>query len=86
MLATKEPTLSQRQREFEHMQAETRRRAYSMALQLTRNASEAEDLVQETYIKAWRAFDSYLPGRPFLNWILRIMQRAYLDFRRRTIQ
>ncbi|MCC7101706.1 MAG: sigma-70 family RNA polymerase sigma factor [Fimbriimonadaceae bacterium] len=83
MLATKEPTLSQRQREFEHMQAETRRRAYSMALQLTRNASEAEDLVQETYIKAWRAFDSYLPGRPFLNWILRIMQRAYLDFRRR---
>ena len=83
MLATKEPTLSQRQREFEHMQAETRRRAYSMALQLTRNPSEAEDLVQETYIKAWRAFDSYLPGRPFLNWILRIMQRAYLDFRRR---
>ena len=83
MLATIEPTLSQRQREFEHMQAETRRRAYSMALQLTRNASEAEDLVQETYIKAWRAFDSYLPGRPFLNWILRIMQRAYLDFRRR---
>ncbi len=83
MLATIEPTLSHRQREFEHMQAETRRRAYSMALQLTRNPSEAEDLVQETYIKAWRAFDSYLPGRPFLNWILRIMQRAYLDFRRR---
>lgn len=83
MLATVEPTLSHRQREFEHMQAETRRRAYSMALQLTRNPSEAEDLVQETYIKAWRAFDSYLPGRPFLNWILRIMQRAYLDFRRR---
>ncbi|MBL8061189.1 MAG: sigma-70 family RNA polymerase sigma factor [Chthonomonas sp.] len=75
--------LNLKQSEFENMAAETRRRAYSMALQLTRNPSEAEDLVQETYIKAWRAFDSYLPGRPFLNWILRIMQRAYLDFRRR---
>lgn len=68
---------------FERMKAETERRAYSMALQLTRNPSEAEDLVQETFVKAWRGFDSYIPGRPFLNWLLRIMQRAYLDHRRR---
>ncbi|MFY9235404.1 MAG: sigma-70 family RNA polymerase sigma factor [Fimbriimonadaceae bacterium] len=68
---------------FENMVSETRRRAYSMALQLTRNASDAEDLMQDTFIKAWRGFDSYMPGRPFLNWLLRIMQRAYLDSRRR---
>lgn len=78
-----ESPLSERQREFDYMMSLTRRRAYSMALQLTRNPSEAEDLVQETYLKAWRGFDSYIPGRPFLNWVLRIMQRAYLDFRRR---
>jgi RNA polymerase sigma-70 factor (ECF subfamily) len=71
------------QREFERMLADTNRRAYSMALQLTRNPSEAEDLVQETYVKAWRGFNTYMPGRPFLNWLLRIMQRAYLDSRRR---
>jgi RNA polymerase sigma-70 factor (ECF subfamily) len=65
------------------MMGETRRRAYSMAIQLTRNASDAEDLVQETYVKAWRGFDSYAPDRSFLNWLLRIMQRAYLDSRRR---
>ena len=70
-------------RQFQVMREETRRRAYSMALQLTRNPSDAEDLVQETYLKAWRGFDSYLPGKPFLNWLLRIMQRAYLDSRRR---
>lgn len=70
-------------RQFESMMADTRRRAYSMALQLTRNPSEAEDLMQESYVKAWRGFDSYVPGRPFLNWLLRIMQRAYLDMRRR---
>jgi RNA polymerase sigma-70 factor (ECF subfamily) len=54
-----------------------------MALQLTRNASDAEDLMQETIVKAWKGYDSYIPGRPFLNWLLRIMQRAYLDSLRR---
>jgi len=68
---------------FREMMSDTKRRAYTMALQLTRNPSDAEDLMQETYIKAWRGFDSYMPGRPFLNWLLRIMQRAYLDSRRR---
>jgi RNA polymerase sigma-70 factor (ECF subfamily) len=70
-------------REFLSMMHQTERRAYTMALQLTRNPSEAEDLVQDTYVKAWKGFDSYMPGRPFLNWLLRIMQRAYLDMRRR---
>ncbi len=68
---------------FQNMMSDTKRRAYSMALQLTRNPSDAEDLMQDTYVKAWRGFDSYIPGRPFLNWLLRIMQRAYLDSRRR---
>ena len=68
---------------FHEMMADTRRRAYTMALQLTRNPSDAEDLMQDTFVKAWRGFDSYMPGRPFLNWLLRIMQRAYLDSRRR---
>ncbi|MDX2065970.1 MAG: sigma-70 family RNA polymerase sigma factor [Fimbriimonadaceae bacterium] len=70
-------------RRFQGMIDDTRRRAYTMALQLTRNSSDAEDLMQDTFVKAWRGFDSYIPGRPFLNWLLRIMQRAYLDSRRR---
>lgn len=68
---------------FEEMMSQTQRRAYTMALQLTRNTAEAEDLVQDTYVKAWKGYDQYTPGRPFLNWLLRIMQRAYLDARRR---
>lgn len=70
-------------RRFQDMVGDTKRRAYTMALQLTRNPSDAEDLMQDTYVKAWRGFDTYMPGRPFLNWLLRIMQRAYLDARRR---
>lgn len=69
--------------QFDSMRLQTERRAYSMALQLTRNPVDAEDLVQETYLKAWKGFSGYMPSRPFLNWLLRIMQRAYLDSRRR---
>lgn len=87
IVAEKEERLSQRteveRNRFESMISETEPRAYSLALQLTRNRTEAEDLVQDTVVKAWKGFDSYMPGRPFLNWLLRIMQRAYLDSRRR---
>lgn len=74
----------QERRAFERLMGETESRAYSMALQLTRNKFDAEDLMQDTIVKAWRRFDSYLPGRPFLNWLLRIMQRTYLDTLRRN--
>ena len=69
---------------FERMIQMSQKRAYRMAYELTRNASDAEDLVQETYLKAWKGFDSYAVEKPFLNWLLRIMQRAYLDSRRRA--
>lgn len=73
-----------RRRDFEQRADEVQSRAYRMAMQLTRNPSDAEDLVQDTMLKAWRAYDSYIPGRPFLNWLLKIMQRAFLDLRRRA--
>ena len=82
-IETRDRQDAQELRRFQSMVDETRRRAYTMALQLTRNSTDAEDLMQETYLKAWKGFDSYIPGRPFLNWLLRIMQRAYLDTRRR---
>ena len=69
---------------FERMIELSQKRAYRMAYELTRNATDAEDLVQETYLKAWKGFDSYAIEKPFLNWLLRIMQRAYLDSRRRA--
>ncbi|MGE0002586.1 MAG: sigma-70 family RNA polymerase sigma factor [Fimbriimonadaceae bacterium] len=69
--------------DFERMKRDTEKRAFNMAMRLTRNPTEAEDLVQETYVKAWRGFEGYMPDRPFLNWLLRIMQRAHLDAVRR---
>ena len=75
---------SQNAESFEKLIGISKKRAYRMAFELTRNATDAEDLIQETYLKAWKGFDSYALDKPFLNWLLRIMQRAYLDSRRRA--
>jgi RNA polymerase sigma-70 factor (ECF subfamily) len=51
---------------------------YNLACWLTRNAGDAEDLVQETYLKALRGFAGYAPGSNFKAWIFRILRNTYL--------
>lgn len=81
---TRDSLSGQNSETFEKLIGISKKRAYRMAFELTRNATDAEDLIQETYLKAWKGFDSYAIDKPFLNWLLRIMQRAYLDSRRRA--
>ncbi len=54
---------------------------YNHAFWLTRNEAEAEDLVQETFSKALRAFDSFQPGTNFKAWIFRILRNTFLTTR-----
>jgi RNA polymerase sigma-70 factor (ECF subfamily) len=54
---------------------------YNHAHWLTRSQSEAEDLVQETFTKALRAFDSFQPGTNFKAWIFRILRNTFLTTR-----
>jgi RNA polymerase sigma factor (sigma-70 family) len=54
---------------------------YNHAFWLTRNQAEAEDLVQETFSKALRAFDSFQPGTNFKAWIFRILRNTFLTTR-----
>ena len=75
--------VASREAEFNLRLEAVRSRAHSLALQLTRNQPDAEDLVQDSIVKAWRAYDSYQSDRPFLNWLLRIVHRTFLDSRRR---
>lgn len=51
---------------------------YGGALRLTRNPADAEDLVQETYIKAFQAFDSFTQGSNLKAWMYRIMTNLYI--------
>lgn len=54
---------------------------YNFAHWLTQNAAEAEDLVQETYVKALRGFSGFQAGTNFRAWIFRILRNAFLNSR-----
>ncbi|MDT7594028.1 MAG: polymerase sigma-70 factor, subfamily [Pseudonocardiales bacterium] len=56
---------------------------YGTALRLTRNRTDAEDLVQETYLKAYVAFGSFRAGTNLRAWLYRILTNIYLDGCRR---
>ena len=52
---------------------------YSAALRTTRNPADAEDLVQETYAKAFAAFHQYKPGTNLKAWLYRILTNTYIN-------
>jgi RNA polymerase sigma-70 factor (ECF subfamily) len=52
---------------------------YSAALRMTRNPADAEDLVQETYLKAYRAFHTFQEGTNLKAWLYRILTNTYIN-------
>jgi RNA polymerase sigma-70 factor (ECF subfamily) len=54
---------------------------YNVAMWLCRNRADAEDLVQETFVKGMRGFASFAPGSNFKAWIFRILRNSYLTSR-----
>ncbi len=52
---------------------------YSAALRMTRNPADAEDLVQETYLKAYRAFASFKEGTNLKAWMYRILTNTFIN-------
>jgi len=60
---------------------------YSAALRMTRNPADAEDLVQETYLKAYGAFESFSEGTNLKAWLYRILTNTYINgYRKRQRQ
>jgi RNA polymerase sigma-70 factor (ECF subfamily) len=55
---------------------------YSAALRMTRNPSDAEDLVQETYLRAYRAYDSFQEGTNLRAWLYRILTNTFINWYR----
>lgn len=52
---------------------------YSAALRMTRNPADAEDLVQETFAKAFAAFHQYKPGTNLKAWLYRILTNTFIN-------
>ena len=56
---------------------------YAAALRMTRNPADAEDLVQETFLKAYAAFESFSAGTNLKAWLYRILTNTYINGYRR---
>ena len=52
---------------------------YSAALRMTRNPADAEDVVQETFLKAYRAYDTFSAGTNLKAWLYRILTNTYIN-------
>ena len=58
---------------------------YRTALRMTHNAQDAEDLVQETYLRAYRFFDRFEPGTNLRAWLFKILTNTYINrYRKHT--
>jgi RNA polymerase sigma-70 factor, ECF subfamily len=56
---------------------------YGAAMRMTRNPADAEDLVQETYLKAFAAFGSFTDGTNLKAWLFRILTNTYINIYRK---
>jgi RNA polymerase sigma-70 factor (ECF subfamily) len=52
---------------------------YTAALRMTRNPADAEDLVQETYLRAYRSYDTFTAGTNLKAWLYRILTNTYIN-------
>lgn len=64
--------------EFEELAMPLSHSLYNFARWLAHNGHDAEDLVQETYLKALRNFSSFEPGTNFRAWMFRILKNTFL--------
>jgi RNA polymerase sigma factor (sigma-70 family) len=72
---------NQRATEFEDLAMPLVNSAYNLARWLVQNGNDAEDLVQETYLKAFQNFGSFQTGTNFRAWIFRILRNTFLTSR-----
>jgi len=59
---------------------------YNTAYRMTRNSEDAEDLVQETYLKAYKYYDKFSEGTNFKAWLFKIMKNTFINNYRKRQQ
>lgn len=72
-------TAEQKKREFEELSLQYMNPLYNAALRMTRDGSEAQDLVQDTYLRAYRFYSKFEKGTNFRAWIFKILKNIYIN-------
>ncbi|WP_125911694.1 MULTISPECIES: sigma-70 family RNA polymerase sigma factor [Pseudonocardia] len=85
--APEDETVEERTARFERDAMPLLDQLYGAALRMTRNPADAEDLVQETFLKAYSAFGSFRRGTNLKAWLYRILTNTYINgYRKRQRQ
>lgn len=71
-------------RTFDECWAGAERSLFRLAMHLTRNREDADDLLQTTRIRTWKAFETYRQTNSFNTWSTTIMKRYFFDTKRRS--
>jgi len=83
----RQETLEERRARFERDAMPFIDQLFAAAMRMTRNPADAEDLVQETYLKAFSAFHQFEEGTNLKAWLYRILTNTYINsYRRRQRQ
>ena len=76
-------SIEERKREFEGVALQYMGSLYKAALRMTRDESEAQDLVQDAYLRAYRFFDKFEKGTNLKAWLFKILKNVYINKYRR---
>jgi len=82
--AALDETQDQRKERFERDALAYLDQLYGAALRMTRNPADAEDVVQETYAKAYSSFHQFQPGTNLKAWLYRILTNTYINTYRKS--
>jgi len=77
--AVAEETVEERRARFERDALPFLDQLYAAAMRMTRNPADAEDLVQETYVKAFAAFHQFTEGTNLKAWLYRILTNSFIN-------
>jgi RNA polymerase sigma-70 factor (ECF subfamily) len=72
-------TLTERSERFEQDVLPYLDQLYSAAMRMTRNSADAQDLVQETFAKAYASFHQFQPGTNLKAWLFRILTNTFIN-------